>query len=624
MIDPSGPASTPLSGDSLQVRILCTSDLHMHLLPYDYYLDRPAPDIGLARTATMIATLRGQVDNCILLDNGDLVQGTPASDHFATGREPKTHPAIAALNHLGYDAAGLGNHEFNYGLAALGAILGPARFPVVCANIVPSDHLPQVTPWVMLERQMRTTTGQEVTLRLGIIGFVPPQVTDWERLNGSDGPQGQDIVQAARAHLPNLKQAGVDVVIALCHSGIDGSVAWDGMENAAVPLAALDGIDAVIAGHTHQVFPGPDIEATAAIDPVRGTLHGKPAVMPGFHGSHLGVIDLRLGTAPNGGWVVINGRSRAEPVAVGTPADDGLTTLAAPAHARTLELIREPLGTLAHGMHSYFAHARPDPCMDYVNAAQMAYFAPLLAGAGYAGMAVLAAAAPFRAGGRSGPDNYTDIPAGPVTFRNACELHPFPNDALALRTTGRVVRDWLERSACVFNQIVTGAADQPLLNPNEAGYVFDSMGGLAYDIRLDHPARFTADGQRTGNGQRIGTITYTGGPRAGDTLGPDDTVIVLTNSYRAAGGGGFSMLGGVDVALDPRAQTRDILCNFMQQGGQVTDAARALWRFAPQAGTSAQFDSSPAARRALREQPGHGLRDIGPSVGGFWRFAVDL
>ncbi len=518
MIDLPDPPSQFLSGDSLHLRILSTTDLHMHLLPYDYYSDKPAPDIGLARTATLIGTLQQQADNCILLDNGDLVQGTPASDHFATTRAPGAHPAIAALNHLGYDAAGLGNHEFNYGLAALGSMLDAAQFPVVCANVAPSAHLPGVKPWVILPRQMQTQGGETVTLRLGIIGFVPPQVAVWEQFSGPDRPQTLDIVQAARRHIPAMKQAGANVVIALCHSGIDPADPWLGMENAAVPLAALDGIDVVIAGHTHQVFPGPEIGATPAIDPVKGTLHGKPAVMPGFFGSHLGVIDLTLEATPDGSWAVIHGSSRAVPVTIGTAADVGLTTLAAPCHARTLGLIREPLGTLDHGMHSYFAHARPDPCVDYVNSAQMAYFEPLLAKAGLGDLPVLAAAAPFRSGGRSGPDNYINIPAGSVTFRNACELHPFPNDALALQTTGRVVRDWLERAACVFNRIRPGDTDQPLLNAAEAGYNFDSMGGLAYDIRLDQPARFTPDGKRARavaeNGDRIGTITYTGGARA--------------------------------------------------------------------------------------------------------------
>ena len=119
---------------AVHLRVIETTDLHQHLLPYDYYADRPLDGIGLAHAAHLIDAARAEAANALLFDNGDFLQGTPMGDLVAYEkglREGDLHPVMAAMNALQFDAITLGNHEFNYGLDFLMKALTGAAFPVV-------------------------------------------------------------------------------------------------------------------------------------------------------------------------------------------------------------------------------------------------------------------------------------------------------------------------------------------------------------------------------------------------------------------------------------------------------------------------------------------------------------
>ena len=298
-----------LSASQAHLRLIQTTDLHLHVLGYDYFTDRALPGTGLARIATRIRALRASAGTSLLLDNGDFLQGTPLADWLAEeGRlgPGELHPMFGAMNALGYDGGTLGNHDFNYGLPFLVNALAGAAFPVVCANVLtargaaPAEDTTLQPPWTVLDREVTTGDGRTLPLRIGLIGFAPPQTREWEQFSVGPRIDTRDIVAAALGHLPALRAAGADIVVALAHSGIGDATHSPGMENAATALAALDGIDVVLAGHTHQRFPGPDIAPGPAVDPVAGTLAGKPAVMAGFDGAHFGLIDLVLDHGPQG------------------------------------------------------------------------------------------------------------------------------------------------------------------------------------------------------------------------------------------------------------------------------------------------------------------------------------
>ncbi len=637
-----------LRAGQAQLRLLGTTDLHVHLLPYDYYADRPADGLGLAQAAACIARLRAEADTCLLFDNGDFLQGNPLGDWVAFGRAltaDAPHPAIAAMNAVGVDAATLGNHEFNFGLDFLMAALRAAAFPVVCANVAvrqgdgPSGDRPLLPPYVLLDRTVIDGAGQRYPIRIGVFGLVPPQILQWDRKHLEGRVTARDIVATARDIVPGIRAAGADVVVALSHSGIGPAEHRDGMENATVPLAAVPGIDAVMAGHSHQVFPGPGFAGIAAVDGHAGTIHGKPAVMAGAMGSHVGVIDLLLdrvgpgwrvaasratvervgaapGTPPGGHPDPSPGLSRGVSKGAGAPEDAAVRAVAARDHAATLAHIRRPVGRAEAALHSYFALVADAPCLRVINRAQAAHVACALQGTPHAGVPVLSAAAPFRAGGRGGVSNYTHIPPGDIALRHVADLYPYPNTLRALRLTGAEIAAWLERAASIFHRIDPGARDAELLDDDAPSYDFDVIEGLTWRIDLSRPAAYLRDGQPTGAGHgRVVDLRHGGRP-----IDPAAPFVLATNSYRAGGGGGYPGAAPDRIVLEDPTTNRDVVLRDIADRGRLDAARGRTWAFAPMPGTTVIFASAPGARAHLDEVASLRIEDAcipgGDSAGG--------
>jgi 2',3'-cyclic-nucleotide 2'-phosphodiesterase/3'-nucleotidase len=614
----------------VHLRLIETTDLHVHILPYDYYADRPADGLGLSQAAACIADLRATAANTLVFDNGDFLQGNPLGDWVAQERgvtPGHPHPAIAAMNAMGFDAAALGNHEFNYGLEFLRTALAGARFPVVCANVAmhqaqdAADDQTLMPPYALLDRPLTDATGAHHSIRIGVIGLVPPQILQWDHQHLQGWVTTRDIVATARALVPRIRAEGADLVVALAHSGIGPAQHRDRMENAAVPLAAVPGIDVVMAGHSHQVFPGPGFDGIDGVDARAGTIHGRPAVMAGRFGSHVGVIDLTL-DRDGPGWRIAGSRVAARPVGHAPPAPEAEAVRAAVAqdHAGALAYVRRPVGRADVALHSYFALVADAPCLRVVNRAQAAHVARALHGTPHAGLPVLSAAAPFRAGGRGGPANYTSLPAGNIALRHLADLYPYPNTLRALRLTGAEVVAWLERAASLFRRITPGARDADLLDRDAPAHDFDVIEGLTWRIDLAHPPAYTRDGLPTGTGHgRVVDPRHDGQP-----IDPTAPFILATNSYRAGGGGGYPGVGPDRIVLETATTNRDVVLQHILQRGRIDSATGATWAFVPMPGTSVVFDSAPAARAHTAALSPLRIEDLGAAEGGFARFRLWL
>ena len=614
------------AGLTVHLRVLATTDLHAHLLPYDYFTDKRDSSVGLAQLGEMIAAARAASQNVLLLDNGDTLQGAPLADAAVAEIVPagRLHPMIAAMNALGFDAATLGNHDFDFGLDHLRASLRGAQFPVVCANANTSDGHSLLTPRCLLTRGLADSTGNIQTLRIGVTGAVPPQVAQWNKPHLHGRVTFSDIVSAIQTEVAALRAEGADIVLVLAHSGYGSLDMGPGAENVALQVAHLSGVDGVIAGHTHKVRADPAQPGSA------------PIVQPGAFGSHLGCLDLVIAREDEAApWTLrqtdatnyaTTQRRTLGAIPVRRMLSDypKLRLDVAREHNATRAYVARPLGHSDVALETYFSTIAPCAATQLIAEAQWDAAAPLIAEEPtLKNLPVLSAVAPFKAGGRSGPRSYTDVPAGPLRLRHAADLYLYPNMLSVLRITGQGVLDWLERSASIFHQITPGAVHpQPLIDHNFAPYNFDRLAGLRYDIDVSHPARTNAEGDQVYDTPgRIQNLTLADGT----PLRPEDEVAVITNSYRSAGGGHMTAAGLADEMIVAQFSVRDAVARFISDSERpVHPVPEPTFRLTPLGGTQVVFETGPGALLHPDRLTALGLTPLDAPEGGFQPFAMTI
>lgn len=627
---PAQQAPEPTAARQIPLRLIATSDLHACLMPFDYCANRPVEGRSLTDLSHRIAQARAEVANSLLFDNGDFLQGNPLADYIASSpRRRRAHPVITAFNTLRYDAVTLGNHEFNYGVDFLASALSRATFPVVSANIAtrlgksPLRDKTFVPPYAILKRTVTDTEGRPATLRIGVIGFAPPQIEVWDRDHLGGQIRMRDILAAARAWLPRIRAQGADVIVALAHSGIGPAVPEEGMENAATALAALPEIDAVIAGHCHMTFPGPEVPEAPEVDPVHGRLAGKPAVMPGHSGSHLGIIDLTLSYAAQGPrrWVVSSATARlcdrADPAPTAAPE---LRRAIRPDHRAALAWSRRVLGESRSALHTHFATTAPSAALELIAAAKVDYARRALAGTRWADLPLLGSAAPFRSGGRGGPANFTDIPVGLIRMRNLSDLYMFPNTLVALALTGACISDWLEQSAALFRQITPGETDAPLHDVQVPSFTFETIPGLTYAIDLSQPARFDVDGRLVDpSARRILGLSLDGQP-----LDPDRRVVLVTNNHRASLAMSTRDAGRAEIVLSDGVRTQDVLAGHIRRQQTVGALPARNWHFLPMPGTTLRIAAGPGSEAHVQDLAPYRPEFLDGPADGFTHYRLHL
>jgi 2',3'-cyclic-nucleotide 2'-phosphodiesterase/3'-nucleotidase len=623
------PAS-PFPSPRATFRIISTSDLHMHLNAYDYYADQICADKGLALAAKVIAKARAEIDGSMLVDNGDFLQGSPLGDYVARqGVTP--NPMIAAMNQLNYDAVNIGNHEFSHGMGYLSSAIDQAQFTCLSANIfrtktpTKTSFLP---PFSIVQKVVPDDRGVSHVIRIGVIGVLPPQTAVWDQQSIGDTLQIEGMVSSVARTLPKIRAEGADIILALAHCGIGEADARDDAENAALGIAQLDGIDAVVMGHAHLTFPGPAFAKGPKVDATSGTLAGKPAVMPGVYGSHIGIIDLSL-ERRGGQWRINHHKTEARRVGPDhdqsagqtvsqTPArretteDPAIARLSAAMHQATLDWVRRPIGQIGATIHSYFAAISDSPTVALINRAQQYHIRAQLAGTALADLPVLSASAPYKAGGRGGPGNFSYCEGGDMLLRHAADLCVHPNTIDALRLTGAEILDWLEHSARFFNHIRPDRPDQPLLNPLVPSFQFDTILGLTYQIDLS--------GAGAERGQpRIVNACYQGQPIAKDRI-----FILATTNYRSSGSGGFFNGDPRQIVLKGERTSRDILIDYVNSGAAAEARTPPAWRFAALPGVTVTFPTTPLALRHLADVPHLNLLPLFTDAEGFQMMRLAL
>lgn len=562
-------AGTPDKGNGhdahrLRLTVLGTTDLHGNIFNWDYfknaeYDDAKHNDIGVAKAATLIKAMRAErgAATCITLDAGDTIQGTPLAYYYAKV-DPITggpqHPMATAMNMIGYDAAALGNHEFNYGMGILRKFQSQLHHPLLGANAVDWNSGRPVFPPYILKR-INVRGAKPVTV--GILGMVTPGVAIWDKANVEGKVRFRGIVEQAKVFVPRIKAAGADVVIVSVHSGMDTSSSYgDALpypENAASLLAAqVPGIDAILVGHAHAEIPQRFVtnEATG-----RQVLLSEPY----YWGMRVTVMDLGLEKV-RGRWQVTS--SAATLLNSNTvPEDARIAAAVRKQHQKVLAYVNGKIGTCATAMSAATSRYEDTAAMDFINLVQAEAVKAELAGTPQAGLPVLSIAAPF--------NKDAAIPAGDVTLRDVAGLYIYDNTLLGITLTGAQVGEYLEFSARYFKQVpgpgTYAAADvtnavTPTAPNGTPDYNYDIMGGLdaelTYDIDISAPA-----------GSRIKNLSYDGQP-----IDPNQSFVIAINNYRQSGGGGFPNVTTAPVVYNRQVEIRQLLIDWVAARGSIDPA----------------------------------------------------
>jgi 2',3'-cyclic-nucleotide 2'-phosphodiesterase/3'-nucleotidase len=673
------PAPAIPEGTTLTLALMETTDIHANVMSYNYYALAEDTSLGLERTSTLVQAARAENPNNLLLDDGDVIQGTLLGDLQAVTKPVACSDTMAVhkvMNAMKYDGGGFGNHEFNYGLPLLSQITntdfgvtgvskpagtcGGPSFPLVLTNVTSvASGKPIVQPYTLLPRTFAATTPDgkslSVSLNVGIMSFVPPQILEWDAKNLAGKVAVTGVQEAAKQYVPEMRTKGADLVVALSHGGLDTSAYSPKMENGSYHLTTT-GIDALLIGHSHLIFPKgketgaaaldpsfASIPASANVDAINGFVNGVPTVMAQSWGRRLGIIKMTLNYT-GGKWVVqptkTTVESRGFKYTDGTTivkADAAIAPLVATEHNATIAYAKQPLGvTTDFEMSAYFALVGDVSAIQLVNQAQIDYVKKFIANStdatisSYKNIPVISCSAPFKAG-RNGPSDFTDVAPGasaaaPVGLqvRNPGDLYLYSNNNLqAVKIKGSDLKNWLEAAAKQFGQIdPTKTTEQDLVPSYGTIYNYDVFyaegNALTYQIDVTKPA-----------GSRIVNVLYQGKPVA-DT----DDFIVATNDYRAGGGGAVPGIDGSKTIIKSPDANQAVVSNYLiAQGaatGKVTlanNGSARSWSF---------VQTTTAGPVILRSAPGHlalaqssGIKNITaesttPDASGFSKYSVDL
>ncbi|KOG08583.1 MULTISPECIES: bifunctional metallophosphatase/5'-nucleotidase [Streptomyces] len=533
--------------------VMGTTDLHGNVFNWDYFTDKEFDDkahndVGLAKISTLVEQVRAAKGrrNTLLIDAGDTIQGTQLSYYYAkvdpiTQTGGPVHPMAQAMNAIGYDAAALGNHEFNYGIPVLRKFEEQCDFPLLGANALDAKTLrPAFAPYSM--HRLRTPHGKDV--KVAILGLTNPGIAIWDKANVTGKMVFPGLEEQAAKWVPKLRSMGADVVVVSAHSGSSGTSSYGDqlpyIENAAGLVAEqVPGIDAILVGHAHTEIPEYRVTNKET---------GKQVVLsePLKWGQRLTLFDFDL-VWEKGRWTVE--KVGAQVLNSNTVAEDPeITGLLADEHKKVVAYVNQVIGTSTAVMTTADAPWKDEPIIDLINVVQADTVKAALAGGAYAGLPVLSQASCFSRTAR--------IPAGRISIKDAAGLYPFENTLEARLLTGAQLKDYLEYSAKYYVQTAAGAPVDTAALTNAGGtpdYNYDAVSGLTYEIDIAKPA-----------GSRIVNLSFEGKP-----LDPAAKFVLAVNNYRASGGGAFPHIAGSQQLWANSDEIRNTIIQWVKAKGTV-------------------------------------------------------
>ena len=561
-VPPTAVVTPPPCADTVQLVVATTTDVHGRLRGWDYELGQADTLRGLSRAATVVDSLRAvHPDRVILLDAGDLLQGNMLAYVAARVATDTANPIVAAMNAMRYDAAAIGNHEYNYGVPYLDRAVGQASFPFLSANTTRADGRPAYAPFAIVERG---------GVRVGIVGATTPGVMVWDRDHVAGRITVGDIVPAVRAAADSARRAGAEIIVVTVHSGLDERSSYDtastGLpgENVSARLAReVPGIALVAYGHSHKLNPGSTIGQTRMLQAKNWAQSVAVATLP---------VVRCTGDAPR----VVTDAVRSTSIPVSGRAEQAqVLAVTQPWHERTIEYVTAPIGRTPVAWRGDSSRVRDTPIVDFVLEVMRA-----------TARTQLAAGSAF---------TFAGLDSGDISIADLARIYPYDNTLRAVTISGAQLRAYLEHAARYYGTY--GDSGQPVIDPRIPGYNFDIVAGAEYVLDLSRPI-----------GSRVTTLRVAGRP-----VQPADTFTLALNNYRQTGGGGYSMLAGAPVIHEGTDEIRVLLEREVRRRRIIRprDYFRQNWRLQPSAAVTRAYG-------AMHRSAYEGERTAAPQPGGPW------
>ena len=537
----------------MKLTVFATTDIHGAVYPYNYF-DKEPKDNALLKFKTYIDKYKvmNKDEAVITADNGDLLQGDVWSEYDSVNAGDALVPRI--INEM-YDVIGVGNHEFNFGLPFLNEFYNQVTVPIVNSNV---DFMDDPLKDIVRDTYIHEIKRAEETLKVGFLSVVPTQILKWDKFHLEGKVEARPMTEAVKKTTEQLKDDGADIVILLSHTGMsnaDADLTQFG-ENQAVLMAMMEGIDGIVFGHTHDVFPnGNLLIEDDRINIGKGTFNNIPMAQPGVSASHLGVLNFELEYSEES-WHIRKADSRlisAEDIII---KNDELAYYHEE-HEKVLEYLNIPIGKTDYPLNTYFTRVIPSRGVQFVSEATV-WFAKERAEMEESSIPVIGFNSAVKAG-RDGPHDYTAIPAGEMTIADSIDIYKHANTLLIIKITGKVLKEWLEWAASSFNDY----NGEEILQPNNSrygfpGYNFDTFFNLDYTFDLTKPARYESSAHQINDSERVIKMSYKGAP-----IKETDEFIVPANNYKVAYA---PFLRDAEILYESDISVRDIVTEYIKSG----------------------------------------------------------
>ncbi len=589
--------------------ILGTTDEKQYIKGYDYIENKEDGTIGLSRLYTMIEEARSEYEHTLLFSAGDILQGSFIGEMEAVVSPLETkqyQTIIKAFNHMEYDAVSVGNHDLtDFGLSFFETAKKNSNFPWLSSNIKKADNPSEfyIQPYTIIEKNIKG-----IPLKVGVISFIPPHTMYWGRRFLEEKIIVKEILPQAKKYIPILAEKS-DIVVIVAHTGIDEShpEAFSARENAAYHLSLIEGVNAMVLGHQHRFFPG-DFKDIDGIDNEKGLINGVPAVMAGAAGEALGIIELKLAHRKDG-WKIVGESSRLRYTEEEISPHSDIEDIASDIHKKTLKYLNTTIGRTKFEIASYFSRIKDTAITQLINDAQLDYATTVIAETEYRDTPLLSAAAPFKAGGE-GPNHFSSVKEVITIADVVNDIYTYTNNVEIVKINGNQLKDYLERSAYNFNTIDPVLEEpQHLINYEMSSFNYDVVKGIDYQLDITRPP-----------GDRVVSLIYRGEEVEGEM-----EFLIVTNNYRASGGGGFPHMVKENLVLSTTAASRQKIIKYIQQQKEAAPLPTRNWSIGP-VKTSGPliYHSSPKARHYINENRINGLQYLETCEEGWGVYKIDL